>query len=571
MSYNQPHGMNRYETLRTDVLIIGGGAAGVRAAIEADNLGREVCLLSKGPISRSGITPLAYPSLQAAFGISDPRDNPDVHYQDTIVGGKYLADQNLARVLADESISRALDLERFGIKFKKREGKFLQFHHPGQTYPRNLFIVGGGFGLISGLKLELRRHSRVQVVEDFCVSHLLNDGGEVVGALGLNLRDGRFSVIASKSTVLACGGYGGFWGNTDTPPDSTGDGVSLGFQAGADLIDLEMQQYYPAVFAYPESVKGVLIQYETFLEKQYLDFRLVNKEGEEFLPEGPLPVRDTLMRLILREIEKGRGTEHSGVYIDPRRSSKGPEEIDELIHELLKVPDRNLKNLGIDIRKDRIEVCPAVHHTLGGIHINEKTETSVQGLFAAGENAGNVHGADRISGNALSETQVFGARAGKYASEYSRGKRHNPLPLKEIREGIQAWKSFLEKKEQGIRPLILRKELKRVMDRYLGPNRTEGEMKEALQKVLDLKQDGLPNIEVTGSRTFNMDWRMAMEVSMTLDLAELVVRSALMRKETRGHHFRRDFPGVSDTPKHTLVRRIGEKTEVIHSPVTKLG
>jgi fumarate reductase (CoM/CoB) subunit A len=345
--------------------------------------------------------------------------------------------------------------------------------------------------------------------------------------------------------------------------------VSLGFQAGADLIDLEMQQYYPAVFAYPESVKGVLIQYETFLEKQYLDFRLVNKEGEEFLPEGPLPVRDTLMRLILREIEKGRGTEHSGVYIDPRRSSKGPEEIDELIHELLKVPDRNLKNLGIDIRKDRIEVCPAVHHTLGGIHINEKTETSVQGLFAAGENGGNVHGADRISGNALSETQVFGARAGKYAAGYSRGKRHNPLPSKEIRKGIQEWKGFLEKKEVGIRPLILRKELKRVMDRYLGPNRDEAGMKEAIQRIFDLKQNALPRVEVVGGCVFNVDWRMAVEVSMTLDLAELVVRSAVMRKETRGHHFRQDFPETSDVPQHTLVRKRGQKVEMVYTPVRK--
>ncbi len=182
-----------------------------------------------------------------------------------------------------------------------------------------------------------------------------------------------------------------------------------------------------------------------------------------------------------------------------------------------------------------------------------------------------MHGADRISGNALSETQVFGTRAGKYASEYSRAKRQGELSSIEVREGIQKWKVFLHKKRGGLRPSALRRELKNLMDRYLGPNRTERQMKEALQKVLDLKQNGLPKIEVTGSRTFNMDWRMAMEVSMTFDLAELVVRSALMRKETRGHHLRRDFPGVSDPPKHTLVRKIGEEIEVIHSPVTKLG
>lgn len=562
--------MDKCEVLKTEVLIVGGGAAGVRAAIEADTHDADVCLLSKGPIARSGITPLAYPSLQAAFATNDPRDNPDVHYQDIIVQGRYLADENLARVLADESIPRALDLEKFGIKFKKQDGKFFQVHHPGQTYPRNLSIIGGGFGLIYGLKREVQRRSHIRILEDFCVSHLSKDQGEVVGAFGLNMRDGRFYAIAAKSIVLACGGYEELWGNTDTAPDSTGDGVFLGFQAGADVIDLEMSQYYPTVFAHPESVKGVLIQYETFLERQYLDFRLANNEGKEFLPEGPLPVRDTLMRLMFTEIEGGRGTEHDAVYIDPSRSSKSFKEIDDLVNELLKGPDKNLRKLGIDIRKDRIEVCPAVHYTLGGIHINEKTETSVPGLFAAGENASNVHGANRVSGNALSETQVFGTRAGRYASEYSKGKRHGSLPTRETREGIQKWNDFMAKKEEGIRPLVLRKESKQVMDRYMGPNRNEKGMKEALRRVLDLKQNSLPQVAVTGGRIFNVDWRTAMEVSMTLDLAELVIRSALFRKETRGHHFRPDFPTTAEISQHTLVTKKDQKIEVILTPVRKL-
>ena len=563
--------MNDYEVLKTEVLIIGGGGAGVRAAIEADNHGADVCLLSKGPIARSGITPLAYPSLQAAFGTNDPRDNPDVHYQDIIVQGRYLVDQNLARVLADESIPRALDLERFGVKFKKRDGRFFQVHHPGQTYPRNLFIVGGGFGLIYGLKKELQRHSHVKILEDFCVSQLLRDHGELVGAFGLNMRDGRFYAIGAKSIVLACGGYEELWGNTDTAPDSTGDGVFLGFQSGADVIDLEMSQYYPTVLAYPESLKGILIQYETFLARRYLDFRLVNREAKEFLPEGPLPVRDTLMRLIFTEIEEERGTEHNAVYIDPNRSPKSYEEIDELVNELLRGPDKNLKKLGIDIRKDRIEVCPAVHYTLGGIRINEKAETSVRGLFAAGENASNVHGANRISGNALSETQVFGTRAGKYASEYAKGKRYGSLPAGEIKGEIQKWNEFMQGKKEGIRPLVLRKELKQVMDRYMGPNRNEEGMKKALQKVLDLKQNGLPKVEVTGGKIFNVDWRTAIEVSMTLDLAELVIWSALLRKETRGHHFRPDFPKTLETPQHTLVTKKDQKIEVNHTTVRKLN
>jgi succinate dehydrogenase/fumarate reductase flavoprotein subunit len=551
-------------------LIIGGGGAGVRAAIEADNQDVDVCLVSKGPVARSGLTPLAYPSYQAAFGTSDPRDNSDVHYEDIIKIGRYLADQDLARALADESVPRVLDLERFGVKFKKEGGKFFQVHHPGQTYPRNLFLVGGGFGLIYGLKKELQRHAKVRIIEDFCVSRLLKHQGGVGGAFGLNLRDGRFYAIEARSTILACGGYEELWGNTDTAPDSTGDGVFLGFQAGADAIDLEMALYYPAAFAYPESVKGLCIQYETFLERRYLDFRLVNNEGKEFLPEGPLPVRDTLMRLMFTEIEEGRGTEHRAVYIDPNRSSKSPDEVEECINKLLKGPDRNLKSLGIDIRKDCLETCPAVHYTLGGIHINEKTETSVRGLFAAGENASNVHGANRISGNALSETQVFGVRAGKYASEYAKKKGHWSLPIGEIKEEIQKWNDFKQRKKEGIRPLVLRKELKQVMDRYMGSNRNEQGMKKALQKVLDLKRNGLRKLEVTDGKIFNVDWRTAIEVSMTLHLAELVIRAALYRKETRGHHFRPDFPLSLETAHHTLVTKKDQKIDVAYKPVRKL-
>lgn len=562
--------MSDYEALKTEVLIIGGGAAGVRAAIEADNQGADVCLLSKGPVARSGITPLAYQSLQAAFGTHDPRDNPDVHYQDTIVEGRYLVDVDLARVLADESIPRAFDLEKFGIKFKKQDGKFFQVLHPGQTYPRNLVIVGGGFGLIYALKRELQRRSRVRILEDFCVSRILEDRGELVGAFGLNMRDGRFYAIGAKSIVLACGGYEELWGNSDTAPDSTGDGVFLGFDAGADLIDLEMVQYYPTVFAYPESLRGILVLYETLLEREHLDFSLVNNEEEEFLADGPIPARDTLTRLIFAEIEEGRGTEHNGVYIDPGRSSKSQGEIDGLVNELLRVPDTNMRKLGIDIRKDRIEVCPAVHYAMGGIRINEKAETSVPGLFAAGENAGNVHGANRISGNALSETQVFGTRAGKFASEYAKRRQYVALPKEGIKEAMHIWNAFMEKQKEGIRPLVLRRELKQVMDRSMGPNRNAWGMKEALDKVLDLRRNALSRVAVLGGRVFNVDWRTAVETSTALGLAELVIRSALLREETRGHHFRSDFPETLEEPQHTLVRRRGHELEVTFSPVRRL-
>ncbi len=564
--------MAEYEVIKTEILVIGGGGAGVRAAIEADNYGAEVCLVSKGPISKSGLTPMAYPSYQAAFGHSDARDNADVHYQDIVKYGRYLADQNLARPLADESVARALDLEKYGVKFKKEDGKFLQVHHPGQSYARNLFIVGAGFGLIAGLRKEIHRHPKVKILEDLSVSSLLKEKGEVVGAVGLNLRDGRFYAIEAKSVILACGGYEELWGNTDTAPDSTGDGVSLCFEAGADVIDLEMALYYPTVFAYPDSVKGVLIQYETFLEPMYLDYKLLNNQGKEFLPEGPLPVRDVLMRAMFKEIEEGRGTTHDAVCIDPRGSSKSTKEIEELINKLLKGPDNNLRKLGIDIRKDSLEVVPGVHYTLGGIHINEKTESSVPGLFAAGENSGGVHGANRISGNALAETQVFGARAGIYATEVAKKRGSVTIPVQDVKKEIERWNDFRRKKKDGVRPVILRKEMKKIMDRYLGPNRNEEGMQKALQMMLDLRENGVPKIEIAaGGNFFNMDWRSAVETAKSITLAELVIRSAMFRKETRGHHFRSDYPHAMETPRHTLIVQKGDATDVTWRAVKRLG
>jgi len=563
--------MDDYETLKTEVLIIGGGGAGARAAIEAHRQGADVCLLAKGPLASAGITPLAYASYQAAFGAVVSKDNPDVHYQDTIKEGRNLADENLVRVLADESIQRALDLERFGVKFKKQNGKHFQVLHPGQTYPRCMFIKGGGFALVSALKKELHRRPDIKIIEDFCVSHLSIDQGRVIGAFGLNMQNGRFYSIQAKSTVLACGGYEEIWGTTDTVSDSIGNGISLAFQAGANLIDLEMSLYYPAVFVYPESMKGVLIEYETFLDREYLDFRLLNREKREILPQGPLLARDDLQRIMMTEIGEGRGTAHNGLVIDPTRSSKSHEEIEKIIKELLNTPDKYLQKLGVDIRKDQIEICPAVHYTLGGVWINQKTETSVEGLFAAGENASNVHGANRISGNALAETQVFGERAGRYASEYSAKVRHRPIASKEIKKNIQVWKQFLIKKKGGIRPLVLRKKMQEVMDQYAGLDRNEQGMIKALKMILDLKQNGLPKVEVSAGNIFNVDWRTAMEVSMALTVAELVVRSALQRKETRGHHYRSDFPTTLENPQHTLIEKKKQNFQLALAPVIKLN
>ncbi len=486
--------------------------------------------------------------------------------------GKGLSDMNLARALADDAVERFHDLQRFGVRFETEEGKLFQSHYPGQTYPRNLLIVGGGFGLVAGLRNELRRHPRTRVLEDVVISRLLTDGTEVVGAVGLSLRDGRFYAFQTKAVVLAGGGYEALWGNMDAAKESTGDTICLAFQAGADIIDLEMTQYYPGAFMYPESLKGIIIQYETFLGEQYFDFKLINGLGEEFL-KGPLPGRDVLMRAMYTEIEEGRGTEHGGVYVDPLRSSKSPEEIEKMIKRFVEGPDKLWRGLGLDIRKDRFEISPAIHYTLGGIRINEKTETSVTGLFAAGENSSNVHGANRIGGNALAETQVFGARGGKYSALYAKKRPERELPEAQIREEISGLKSLREKKKGGIRPLIIRDELHQVMDRYIGPNRNEEGLQTALGKIQDLKEIGLPKVQAEGPKIFNSDWAMAMEISKAVSLAEIVVRSALVRKESRGHHYRADFQErLPDAEaRHTLISLRENKVHAGYADVTRIG
>jgi fumarate reductase (CoM/CoB) subunit A len=271
------------------------------------------------------------------------------------------------------------------------------------------------------------------------------------------------------------------------------------------------------------------------------------------------------------EIEQGRGTEHGAVYVDPLRSSKSPEEIEMLIKRFVEAPDKLWRKLGIDIRKDRFEICPAVHYTLGGIRIDEKTKSSLAGLFAAGENSSNVHGANRIGGNALAETQVFGARGGKYGALHAKERGEGSLPEGQVREEISRLNRLREKKDGGVRPLAIRDDLRLVMDRYVGPNRNEEGLETALGKILDLKENALPKLQAEGPRIFNSDWCMAIEISKAVGLAEIVVRSAIVRKESRGNHYRSDFPESLPDARHTLIKRRGDGIFADYADVTRLG
>lgn len=564
-----------YKIIEMDVLIIGGGAAGTRAAIEAGLNEVNVALINKGIISRSGITPIAGYSFQAAFGHGDARDNSEIHFQDTIREGRYLGDQNLVKVLVEEVTQRVLDLEGYGVKFEKKGGGFSQVIHPGQSYPRIIRIKGRAYSMMACLKRELKKYRNIKVFEDCIATTLFKDERGVSGALVINLRDGSIYAFRSKVVILATGGNQEIWEKTDTAPDSTGDGYALAYNTGAELVDMEMMLYYPVVTIGSDIFPSVpqCLQYESLLEEKYLAGKLLNSKGEEFLPPGELPGRDVLMRLIIEEIEQGRGSEHGGVYLDVSRSPKRKEELDRIIEEIgVQTQFKRLAYLGIDLRKEPVEIAPACHFNLGGIRINEKTETTVRGLYAAGEVAGNVHGANRISGNALAETQVFGCRAGKFAANEAKRRKAVPnIRREEIDGELMRISSFFERKNGRKRPRELKRKLKRIMTEYVPVKRDESGIKIAGNRIKEMKTGDLPRIEISNIRSFNYELQEAIELSFMLDVSEIVAEAALMRTESRGHHIRTDYPNVSNEwEKHTVIAKKDGNITRSTSPVMRI-
>jgi succinate dehydrogenase/fumarate reductase flavoprotein subunit len=296
--------MSGFDIIKTDILVVGGGGAGCRAAIESASRKCRVVLVSKFPVGKAGATVVAENFYVAPLGIADPQDSPEHYFQDMVKGGALLSEQPLTRRLALEGCDRVMDLERFGVRFKKRnDGKFFQMKAPGHSLIRGLSPVGGGLGIMRGLQKELRKYPNIQFLEDTMIVQLLTDSGTIAGAMALNIREGKLIVIESKAIIIATGGYSTLWLHNDVPCDCTGDGITMAYHAGADLIDLELVLFYPTVIIHPPSVRGVLIPSGILLEQ--VDARLVNGRFETFLPEI-IPTRDVMNALIYREIAKGQ-------------------------------------------------------------------------------------------------------------------------------------------------------------------------------------------------------------------------------------------------------------------------
>jgi fumarate reductase (CoM/CoB) subunit A len=554
--------------MKTDVLVIGAGGAGARAAIEAaiNDPNLSIVILNQGPIGKSGLTSMANGGMQ---WVSHPDDSPLALFEDVIQIGCYLNDQNLVEVLTEEGPERAEELIRWGAKMIPHKGGAggSPDTPPGRpSYPRSHYIPGVTY--MAALRNELERHSNVTTLEDVIVTKLFCEGKRVIGAFVLNIRTGEYVVIEAKATVLAAGGLGEIYPHSTNAPfgmhgHATGMGYAMAYHAGAELIDMEMVQFTGNQL-WPPWLLGNPALLSSMCGGKY-----VNARSEEFL-KLPQP-RDAIQRLAFKEIREGRGTERGGVYIDLTLSPLSSEEIEKqlklsLAEEIAKERWKLIKAMSVnnpDPKNWRVEFTPGgAHFFMGGVRINERCETNLEGLFAAGEVSGGVHGANRMGGNAMVEIIVFGARAGRSAAEYA--KRVDWLKPKELPEDeYERLCGFF--KARGVAPKTVMDRIATFMAEYVGVAREETDLKKALSEIESLRANDLRDLRAPQGRRFNLGWVEAIQVPYMVDVAEMIARSALFRTESRGAHYREDYPERDPTwLKHT---RISKNMELGTTPV----
>ncbi|BBL62076.1 fumarate reductase (CoM/CoB) subunit TfrA [Methanobrevibacter arboriphilus] len=532
--------------IKSDVLIIGSGGAGCRAAIEISNNGLNPLIVSKGLSFRSGCTGMAEGGYNAAFAFVDEEDTKDIHFKDTIKGGSYLNDSKLARILVDEATDRLIDLEEYGALFDRQDsGELNQRPFGGQTFRRTCFQGDRtGHEIMMALKEEIIKKKIPTIDEVMITSLILDDSKQkVIGAGGLSLKNSEIIFFQSKAVILATGGAGQLYPVTSNTLQKNGDGFALAYNVGADLIDMEEIQFHPTGMLYPDSRKGILVTEAVRGEGGIL----LNKNNERFMgnydDRKELATRDVVSRAIYNEIRCGRGNENGGVYLDVTHLD------DEVIEEKLETMLFQFLDVGVDIRKQPMEVAPTAHHFMGGVRIDENCRSTVNNLFAAGEAAGGVHGANRLGGNALADTQVFGKRAGISASKAAKSSDFE-INNEEIKNEIDRIDKLFKK--GSILPFEIKKELQNLMWDKVAIIRNEKDLKEASSHIKTLKEK-LNDMDINNETHYNKGLQEALEVINMVEIAELTVKSALIRKESRGAHFREDFPDTKEEWKKSIV------------------
>ena len=560
--------MPDYETFEHDVLVIGAGGAGLRAAIEASAAGARVGLVCKSLLGKAH-TVMAEGGIAAALANVDERDNWKVHFADTMRGGQYVNQWRMAELHAKEAPDRVRELEAWGAVFDRtKDGRILQRHFGGHKYPR-LAHVGDRTGLEMIRTLQDHGvHQGIDVHMEHTILSLLKDGDRVVGAFGYERERGRFKIFGAKAVVLATGGIGRAYKITSNSWEYTGDGHALAYEAGADLIDMEFVQFHPTGMVWPPSVMGILVTEGVRGEGGIL----LNKDGKRFMfesiPENyqahtadneeegwrycqghkdarrppELLTRDHVSRCIVREIKEGRGSPHGGVYLDiswikqkmPNAAEHIKRKLPSMYHQFKQLAD-------IDITDEPMEVGPTTHYIMGGVRVDPDTQmTRLTGLFAAGECAAGINGANRLGGNSLSDLLVFGKRAGEFAAKFARENSQGNIS-KEQADVIarQALEPF--ERNDGENPYEIQKDLQELMQDNVGIVRTETEMQDALKQLRQLNERA-NRAGVIGHREYNPGWQTALDLTNLLIVSEAIALAALERKESRGAQFREDYP-----------------------------
>jgi succinate dehydrogenase / fumarate reductase flavoprotein subunit len=551
-----------YNKIKTDVLVIGAGGAGLRAAISAADAGLKTAVVSKSLIGKAH-TVMAEGGIAASLGNVDSKDNWEVHFGDIMEEGVYLSNWRIAEILAKEVPDRVFELEKWGALFDRTpDGRILQRAFGGHTY-RRLCHVGDrtGLELIRTLQ-DQALHRDIDVIDELYITQLVKDGDRVCGAIGIKMNTGEFYAISAKAVVIATGGAGKVYKVTSNSWESTGDGIKLAYEVGATLMDMEMFQFHPTGMVYPPGVRGLLVTegvrgdggllYNNKMERYMLKYSPEKKE---------LDARDVVARANYAEIQAGRGTEHGGVYLDI--SHKSPQYIKEKLPHMYM---QFLEFAGVDITKEKMEVAPTTHYQMGGIRFDPETcMSSVNGLFAAGEVACGLHGANRLGGNSLADILVFGKRAGDNAAIFAKDKDMKEIPEEEVQSQISYVLSFL--KEKGTNPYSIMDQLTTAMSDNVGIIRDEEHLNKALEKVLELKKQ-YSTLGVPGGRRYNHGLLACMELKSMLIVSEAIVRSALLRKESRGAHARSDYPKKSkEWLKNIIINNDGENMKFDYVPI----
>jgi len=564
--------MAEYQTFEHDVLVIGAGGAGLRAAIEASAAGVKVGVVSKSLLGKAH-TVMAEGGVAAAMGQVDDRDNWRVHFADTMRGGQYLNDPRMAELHAKEAPARVRELEAWGALFDRtKDGRILQRNFGGHRYPR-LAHVGDRTGLEMIRTLQDHGiHQGIDFHMETTMITLLVNAGRVVGAFGYERERGRYKLFHAKTVVLATGGIGRAYKITSNSWEYTGDGHSLAYHAGATLLGMEFVQFHPTGMIWPPSVRGLLVTEGVRGEGGIL----VNSLGKRFMfddipanyknqtadnpEEGwrytqgdrnarrppELLTRDHVARCIARELREGRGSPHGGVFLDISWIKEKLPNAAEHIKKKLPSMYHQFKQLGdLDITKEPMEIGPTTHYMMGGVRVDPVTQMSdVAGLFAAGECGAGLHGANRLGGNSLSDLIVFGKRAGEHAAKFAKEHGAGSIDMQQVDE--VARQSLEPFGRSGESPYQVQHELQDFMQRLVGIVRRHDEMEQALDKILKLRERAKA-VSVGGNREYNPGWHTALDLNNLLTVSEAIARAALERKESRGAHFRDDYPDKDPT------------------------